>query len=68
MVTKNIKNVKSWKNGTMVQRWVSVALLDAERCAHRIRGYHSMGALIAEIKRLTVGSGIEYAEKESITA
>ena len=52
----------------MVQRWVSVALLDAERCAHRIRGYHSMGALIAEIKRLTVGSEIEYAEKESITA
>jgi transposase-like protein len=38
MVAKNIKNVKNWKNGTMAQRWVSVALLDAERRAHRIQG------------------------------
>ena len=27
---KSIRNVKNWKNGTMVRRWVCVALLDAE--------------------------------------
>jgi putative transposase len=33
MVSKNIRNVKNWKNGTMVQRWVCAALLDAENRA-----------------------------------
>lgn len=65
MVTKNIRNVKNWKNGTMVQRWVSAALLDAERRAHRIQGYRSMGVLIAEIKRLTVDLEMEHAGSES---
>ena len=65
MVTKNIRNVKNWKNGTMVQRWVSAALLDAERRAHRIQGYRSMGVLIAEIKRLTVDLEMEHTGSES---
>ncbi|MGI6128879.1 MAG: IS256 family transposase [bacterium] len=53
MVAKNIKNVKNWKNGTMVQRWACSALLDAESRANRIRGYRSIGILILEIQRLT---------------
>ena len=65
MVSKNVKNVKNWKNGTTVQRWLSAALLDAERRAHRIRGYRSMSVLIAEIERLTVGLEVDHAEKES---
>jgi hypothetical protein len=30
----------------MVQRWVSAAMLDAERRAHRIEGYRFMSILI----------------------
>ncbi len=37
----------------MVQRWVCVALLDAENRANRIAGYRSMDVLISEIRRLT---------------
>lgn len=47
MAAKNVKNIKNWKNGTMVQRWVSAALLDAERRAHRIEGYCFINVLIA---------------------
>lgn len=65
MVTKNIKNVKNWKNGTMVQRWLSAALLDAERRAHRIQGYRSMSVLIVEIKRLTIEPEANLTVKES---
>jgi len=68
MVAKNIKNVKNWKNGTMVQRWVSAALLDAERRAHRIPGYRSMGVLISEIKRLIPAVDMDAMENKSKTA
>lgn len=74
IAAKNTKNVKNWKNGKngkngkMVQRWVSAALLDAERRAHRIQGYRSMSVLVAEIKRLTTASEMEEAESESKTA
>ena len=67
VAAKNMKNVKNWKNGTMVQRWVSAAMLDAERRARRIQGYRSMSALIAEFKRLT-SSETEHAEKVSRSA
>lgn len=53
VVAKGIRNVKNWKNGTMVRRWVCVALLDAENRTNRIAGYRSMGVLISEIQRLT---------------
>ena len=59
MVAKNIRNVKNWKNGTMVQRWICAALLDAERRANRIRGYRSLRVLITEIQRLTTVDELE---------
>jgi hypothetical protein len=68
MVSKNIRNVKNWKNGTMVQRWVSSSLLDAESRAHRISGYRSMSILITEIQRLTTVVDIDDIENESKSA
>jgi len=62
------ENAQNWKNGTMVQRWISAALLDAEQRAHRIPGYRSMGVLINEIKRLINVAEIESIENESKTA
>lgn len=50
---QNIRNVKKWKNGSMVQRWLCAALLDAEQRMHCIPGCRSMGVLMAEITRLT---------------
>jgi len=49
MIAKNIGNVKNWKNGTMVQRWARVALLDAKRRSHRINGYRSIVVLISKM-------------------
>ena len=68
MVAKNIRNVKNWKNGTMVQRWACAALLDAERRFHRINGYRSMAVLISEIQRLTAADDIESVGSKSNTA
>lgn len=68
MVSKNFRNVKNWKNGTMVQRWVCAALLDAENRANRIAGYRSMGILISEIQRLTTIDDVDHVVNESKTA
>jgi transposase-like protein len=65
MVAKSMRNVKNWKNGTMVRRWVCVALLDAENRTNRIAGYRSMGVLISEIQRLTNVDGEDQAGSES---
>ena len=65
LASKNMKNVKNWKNGSMVQRWVCTALLDAEQRSHRINGYRSVGILIAEINRLTSLPDGEAKESET---
>ena len=67
MVGKHIRNVKNWVNGSMVQRWVIAAMLEAEQRFHRISGYRSISVLIKEIKRLTVGSKIDARENERKT-
>ena len=35
-------NVKRWKNGKMVVRWMAAGLLDAEKRFHRVNGYRDM--------------------------
>jgi len=68
VAAKNLKNVKNWKNGDMVQRWVCSALLDAESRMHRIPGHRSMSVLMTEIKLLTTAEKTENNENRSKTA
>jgi transposase-like protein len=44
------RNVKRWRDGQMVLRWVGAALLEAERGFRRIRGYKHMPALVAALR------------------
>ena len=45
-VERYARNVKRWRGGEMVQRWVSAALLDAERRFRRVRGFRDMPKLL----------------------
>lgn len=47
------RNVKRWRGGTMIQRWVSAALLEAEKHFRRVRGYRDMPRLIAALDALS---------------
>jgi len=40
------RNVKRWRGGSMLIRWVSAAIQDAEQRFRRIRGYRDMDRLI----------------------
>ena len=45
-VERYTRNVKRWRGGEMIQRWVSAALLDAERRFRRVRGFRDMSRLM----------------------
>src|SRR5215470_10482872 len=44
-------NVKRWKNGKMVVRWMAAALLDSEQRFHRVNGYRDMIMLRLTLKK-----------------
>ena len=50
-VAKFTRNVRRWRNGSMILRWVGSALLDAEQQFRRVRGYREMPALIEALRQ-----------------
>ncbi len=48
-IARYARNVKRWRNGDMVQRWVASALSDAAHRFRALRGFRDMPALISAI-------------------
>ena len=46
-------NVKRWRSGSMIQRWVSAALLEAQKQFRRVRGYRDMRHLVITLDALS---------------
>lgn len=44
------KRVKRWDGGSMIQRWVLVGVLEAERGFRRLKGYRGIKDLVARLK------------------
>jgi transposase-like protein len=44
-------NVKRWKNGKMIVRWMAAGLLDAEKRFRRVKGYRDMPMLRVALRR-----------------
>ncbi len=44
------RNVKRWRDGTMILRWVALSLREAEQRFHRIAGYASMAFLLNALR------------------
>ena len=44
-------NVKRWKNGKMVVRWMAAGLLDAEKRFRRVKGYRDMPMLRVALRK-----------------
>ena len=45
------RNVKRWKDGSMVRRWTATGLLTAQKRFRRIKGYRDMPALKKALRR-----------------
>ncbi len=50
LVRHATRNVKRWRSGKMVLRWVGAALRDASRSFRRVRGCGSMEKLVAALR------------------
>ena len=46
------RNVKRWRGGSMIVRWVSAAVIDASRRFRKVRGYRDLDALLVVLRRL----------------
>jgi transposase-like protein len=47
---KHCRNVKRWRSGEMVQRWVGTMLLEVEGRFRRVRGHREMPLLVAALR------------------
>jgi transposase-like protein len=45
------RNVKRWRDGKMVRRWLAIGILEAARGFRRLRGRQGMPALVAALRR-----------------
>jgi hypothetical protein len=52
------RNVKRWRSGSMIVRWVSAALLEAERHFRRVRGYRDLPHLIRASEAIELEHGV----------
>ena len=48
-VERYTRNVKRWRGGQMIQRWVASALLEAQQRFRRVRGYREMRHLVSAL-------------------
>jgi transposase-like protein len=44
--------ISRWRNGSMIRRWVGVAVLDAQKRFRRLKGYREMPLLFEALNRL----------------
>jgi putative transposase len=51
-------NVKRWRDGEMVCRWVAAGMCNAERSFRRLKGCKQMPALVAALARHAEGVGV----------
>jgi transposase-like protein len=53
-VTGYTRNVKRWRSGSMIVRWVSAALLEAQKHFRRVRGYRDLPHLVCALEAIDV--------------
>jgi len=50
LIAGYLRNVKRWKDGAMIERWVGTAILEAARGFRKIRGYRDFKHLVTAIR------------------
>ena len=55
------RNVRRWRNGGMLVRWIGAAIQDAQERFRKLRGYRDLAALIRALDRTAMDSRKEVA-------
>ncbi|MFN8544617.1 MAG: hypothetical protein U0807_10505 [Candidatus Binatia bacterium] len=56
-----VRNVRRWRDGHMLVRWIAAGLEEARRSFRRVRGYTDIPKLIAALDRRTLDTKKEVA-------
>ena len=65
--TRQVKrNVKRWRGGQMVLRWVAAGVLEAVKGFRRLKGYKEMPKLVAALRARDQQLGLVKAEAEKV--
>ena len=56
------RNVKRWRSGRMVLRWVAAGVLEAEKGFRRLKGYPALPRLIAAVRARDQQLGLNSSE------
>jgi putative transposase len=51
-IRRSTRRVTRWKNGSMIRRWVGMAVLDAQKRFRRLKGHREMPILFEALDRL----------------
>ena len=51
-VERYTRNVKRWRDGQMIERWVASALVETEKHFRRVRGYRDLPHLVRALDAL----------------
>ena len=63
-ITTYSRNVKRWRSGTMVVRWVSAAIVEAEKKFRRVHGWQDITKVVSALGHLEAKEG---ASTERVT-
>jgi hypothetical protein len=61
LVGRFVHNVRRWRDGHMLVRWIATGLQEVGRGFRRLRGHRDLAALIRALDRQTVDSRKEVA-------
>ncbi|MCP4380334.1 MAG: IS256 family transposase [bacterium] len=57
------RNVKRWRDGTMVGRWVATAILEASRGFRKLRGYKGIPKLVVALRGPEQNTRVDHQEQ-----
>jgi putative transposase len=53
------RNVKRWKDETMIRRWIALGIAEAQKGFRPVKGYKNMPSLVAVLRKTNVAVAIE---------
>ncbi|MFI5091439.1 MAG: IS256 family transposase [Terriglobales bacterium] len=55
-IRRTTHRVSRWRNGSMIRRWVGIAILEAQKTFRRLKGHRELPLLVEALGRLHVSS------------
>jgi transposase-like protein len=62
-VADYMKNVKRWRGGAMILRWVGAAVVEASRRFRKVRGHGDLAALVQALHQHELEQGVQTEEE-----